>query len=368
LRIAIVVLSIFGGLGLVAYASGLMLMPRDGMAEMPIRRFLPFTRNWSTGAVIAATAAVAVAVVALVGFNGIGFGPLAVIFCIWFFGFRGRNQRMAPPAPPEPTPFERAAENWRQRLAEQQAPGYENVALAAPAETRWSQPYTDPATDLAVRDDDLPVPLAAGRARRPRNWRLWLLAFGLVGAAVTIVAVLGTLGFPTSPLAYSGAVLAALGTSLLIATRRGRPPLLLPATLVAAAVTGGMMMSANHLAVPSVGEIHRVYTTGAQMPAELTLSAGELTVDLSKLDLSADQDLTVHVGTGQVNLKVPDGVNTELDWKVKLGEFNSTVGSTGEGQGGADLNGANRYPATDPAAPTLHVTVSVDLGELDVTE
>ncbi|MCA0295929.1 MAG: PspC domain-containing protein [Actinobacteria bacterium] len=367
LRIAVVVLSIFGGLGLVAYGSALLLMPREGQAEMPVRRFLPFTRAWSTGTVVAVTIAAAVVTIAVVGSNGIGLGPVVVIFLIWFFGFRGRNQRTAPP--PEPTPFERAAENWRQRLVEQQTPGYEASALASASEQRWTQPYTDPAADLAVRDDDLPAAVAPASARRPRrSWRLWWLALTLAGVSLAVVTVLAVVGVPTPPLAYTAAVLAGLGLTLLVAARRGRPPLLLPATLVMAAVTAGMMGSANHLAMPSMGEVHRTYTTGTQLPPEVTLSAGELTVDLTGLQLDADQNLVVHVGAGQLNLKVPDGVNTQVDWKVKFGEFNPTdVANSDQSQDGVDLSGSARYPASSANAPTLHVTASVDFGELDVT-
>ncbi len=365
LRIAVVVLSIFGGLGLVAYGSGLLLMPRDGQAELPVRRFLPFTRAWSTGAVVALTVAIAVVVVAAIGSNGIGLGPVAVIFFVWFFGFRGRNQRIAPP--PEPTPFERAAENWRQRLVEQQAPGYENVAPAAPVEQRWEQPYTDPATDLAVRDDDLPLAVAATTRRGPRrSWRLWWLALALVGVGVAAVTILGTVGLPSTPLAYAAAVLAGLGTTLLAATRLGRPPLLLPAALVAALATGGLMVSAHRITLPTVGEKHYAYTSAADLPPSISLSAGELTVDLSRLDLTSDRTIDLHVGAGQLTVILPTGAASQVDWAVKTGEFNDS-GTTEAVQSGMDLSGSSGYARSGTVgAGTLHVRADVDFGELDV--
>lgn len=364
LRIAVVVLSIFGGLGLVAYGAGLLLMPRDGQTEMPVRRFLPFTRSWSTGAVIALTVVAGVVALAVLGFNGGGLGPFAVIFCVWFFGFRGRNGR-APVAPAEPTPFERAADNWRQRLVEQQTPGYEHAPQAAPAGQRWSQPYTDPATDLAVRDDDLPMPVARPRPRR--SWRLWWLALALVGAALTAVTVLGYLGLPTTPLVYAAAVLAGLGLTLLASVRSGRPPLLLPATLIAALATSNLLLASNSFTPPSLGEKHRAFSTANELPPRLELSAGELTVDLSDLTLTSDRTLEIHVGAGQLNLTVPRDVTTTVDWKVKGGEVNTSGAPTSESRDGLDLSGSVVYPATDANAPVLHVTATVDLGELDVT-
>jgi phage shock protein PspC (stress-responsive transcriptional regulator) len=164
LRIAIVVLAFFGGLGVAAYGAGLLLMPREGQAEMPVRRFLPFTRSWSTPTVVAATIGALVVIVGLTSSGGIGLGPVLVIFAVWFFGFRNHGASRPTP-PPEPTPFERAADAWRVRMAEQQTPGYEDVALPASSEQRWTQPYTDPISDLVVRDNEPPAVLAARRRR-----------------------------------------------------------------------------------------------------------------------------------------------------------------------------------------------------------
>lgn len=373
LRIAVVVLAFFGGVGLIAYACGMLLMPREDQVQPLIHRVLPFTRTWPTGAVIALTVAVAVVLIALGGFHGIGFGPLVAIFCIWFFGFRGRNSR-APAAPPvEPTPFERAADNWRQRLVEQQTPGYvdqqtpvrPDVPNIAPEQPRWTQPYTDPATDLAVRDDDLPAPVRF-TTRRPRRWRLWWLALTLVGVAVLTVTVLGLVSLPATPLAYAAAVLAGLGLTLLASTRRGRPPLLLPATLITAIITGSLLMGAHGMTVPTVGEWHRAYSSGAELPPQLTLSAGELTVDLSSLELTGDQTIDVHVGTGQLNLILPAGTAAEVDWTVKSGEFKETGVGTRDSRDGFDLKGSGLYGPQATGTPTLHINASVDLGELDV--
>ena len=186
LRISIVVLAFFGGLGLAAYGAGLLLMPRDGQAEMPVRRYLPFTRTWSTAAVIAATVGTLAVLVGVTSSGGIGLGPVVVIFAIWFFGFRNHGTRR-PVTPPEPTPFERSADAWRQRLAEQHTPGYEAIPLAAPTEQRWTQPYTDPPSDLVVRDNEPPAVLADRRRRR----QFWWLALILVGAGVLVVTILG---------------------------------------------------------------------------------------------------------------------------------------------------------------------------------
>lgn len=374
LRIAVVILTFFGGLGALAYGTGLLLMPREGSVEPPVRRLLPFTRNWTTPTVVVVTVTAAVVVAGLIGSRGIGIGPLAVIFCVWFFGFRGRGAAAKQPAPsPEPTPFERAADNWRQRLVEQQTPGYAPDPLAAPTVSapplaagsgqRWIQPYTDPASDLAVRDDDLPVPTAA--PPRPRRWGLWWLALGLVGSAVLALTVVGVVfGVAVGPLAYAAAVLAGLGATLLVATWAGRPPLLLPATIVAALVTGGLLAGASEIRPGMVGSETRTVAAEADLPSRLDVALGELTLDLSALELTSDRTIELHVGTGQLVLDLPDGVRTDVDWRVRTGEYRSPVVAEGE-RSGFDLTGTDRF---EPVAggPMLHVKAVVDLGELEV--
>lgn len=357
LRIAIVVLAFFGGLGLAAYGAGLLLMPREGQTQMPVQRFLPFTRSWSTPTVIAATIGALVVIVGLTSSGGIGLGPVLIIFAVWFFGFRNHGQTR-PAAPPEPTPFERAADAWRVRLAEQKTPGYEAVALPAPTEQRWTQPYTDPAADLVVRDNEPPAVLADRRRRR----HFWWLALALVGTGVLVVTILGLAGLHGGPLAYAAAVLAGLGLTLILASRTGRPPLLLPATIIAGLVTASMMGTGAVVRLSEVGDFKRIITTGTELPADVNVTAGDVTLDLSKLDLATDRNLAIKVNAGTVRLTLPAQVASQVNWKVSAGEFNTE----GVSRDGFDLSGTNNYPATVADAPTLHVTVDVDLGEVKV--
>ena len=351
LRISIVVLAFFGGLGLAAYGAGLLLMPREGQPEMPVRRFLPFTRSWSTPTVVAATIGALVVVVGLTSSGGIGLGPVIVIFAIWFFGFRNHGSSRPGP-PPEPTPFERKADAWRQRLAEQNTPGYEAVTLLAPTGQRWTQPYTDPASDLVVRDDD---PLPVRRSPRPRNWRLWWLALASVGVAVAVVALLGVAGIAVGPLAYASAVLAGLGLTLVVATWAGRPPLLFPATIIAALAVVSLVIPP----VPNVGEVHRSYSTAAELPERIDLGAGKVELDLSALQLTEDTDLTVKVGAGSVALELPVRVTSEVNYSIDAGEFNGSFNA----REGLSITGTETV-TRGSGSPVLRIWIDVDLGEV----
>lgn len=357
LRISVVVLAFFGGLGLAAYGAGMLLMPRDGQSELPVRRFLPFTRSWSTPAVVAATIGSLVVVVGLSSSGGIGLGPVLVIFAIWFFGFRNHGAGARPVPPPEPTPFERAADAWRQRMAEQNTPGFESVALTAPTEQLWTQPYTEPASDLAVRDNEPPAVMA----ERRRRWHLWWLALTLVGIGVLAVTVLGLLGYHAGAVAYAAAVLAGLGLTLIASARSGRPPLLLPATIIAGLVTAGLMSSAAVGPIGELGDVNRVYATTTDLPPAVNVSAGDVSLDLSRLQLDGNRTLDVQVGAGSVDLKLPAGVTSEVTWKMRAGEFDAAGGET---HNGFDLSGSKLYPG---AADSPKLLIRLDVGFGDVT-
>jgi len=352
LRIAVVVLVFFGGLGLAAYGAGLLLMPRDGQGELPVRRLLPFTRSWPTAGVVAATIGVLALLTGLPS-NGIGLGPLAVIFAVWFFGFRNHGTRSTAPVP-EPTPFERQAEAWRDRLAEQQTPGFAPAQLAAAQPVQqWTQPYTDPA-DVAVRDN-LPPAVVADRRRRNR---LWLLAGGLSLLGIVLVTLAGVVfGLPLGPLPYAAAFLGALGITLVAATKVGRPSLMLPVTVLTAVLTVALM-----LPVPaSVGEHVQAYTNPADLPASIELGAGEVSLDLTELDLTTDEHLSIKLGAGEVTLDLPIDTTSVVTYRIGAGQF----GGPGYPNEGVDISGSEQFDFGS-GTPVLRIDVEVGMGEVTV--
>ncbi len=371
-RVAAVLAAIFlGGLGVVAYLAGMALMPKDGQQVMPVRRWLPFTRTWPTAAIVVSVFAVSAVLLYAGGFSGIGIGPALIIFAIWFFGFRKRRPGPASHRPAEPTPFERASEAWRVRLAEQQTPGFENPGAlpsntttlppAQPAafEQRWEQPYTDQPRELVVTDNLAPEVRNRPhhRAHSRGRWSGWLPALALAAVGVALVSVFGG----TGTLPYAAAVLAAFGLALVISSRRRRPPLLLPATLIAAIATTSLMFPVQP---GKVGSFSETYTSGPELPSQLQYSAGEVTLDLSGLDLAKDQAVTIDVGTGQVNLELPKNVRSRLIWSVGAGEY--------QVRGGPDITGAGisgSLNSDTPAdAPTLTINLKVGLGEVQVIQ
>src|ERR671917_593433 len=139
-RVGFALLALSGGVGLVLYLAGWLLLPADGRDTAPVDdMFGAAARKWPREVWIAIVSIACVAAFALFGsLTPFGIGPALVIAVIWYFGFyrpRAAQQggkkagRSAPsavtaPEPPfftypgPPTPFTEAAEAWQRRVTE----------------------------------------------------------------------------------------------------------------------------------------------------------------------------------------------------------------------------------------------------------
>jgi hypothetical protein len=345
---------IFAGLGAALYLAGLLVLPREGEEFGPLPKAVPALRRWPIGW-LAGLVVLIVAVTAWATGIGPALVPAAVIgLILWAVVFRPRQAAHITQA--EPTPFERAADAWRVRLGEQQVPGFEQAATTP----TWQQPYTDP-SDRLVSDGQPLLPAVPVRPRPPRNWRLWGVGLTLAGSFIAGVLLLNVVfGLPATPLAYIGAVLAALGITGVIGGRYGRPPLFVPATIVA------VVMAASHLAPSpgSVGEVTRSITNEADLPAAITLGAGSVNLNLNDLQLTSSRTLTIDVGAGDVVVNLPDHLRTQVKWQVGAGEA-TVAGRDTDGLNLADS--INLTPSGAPDQPALTLDIRVGTGDLEVT-
>ena len=356
--VAVVSVIALGGLGAALYIAGVLLLPRDTDQVSPLGRALPFTREWPRWAVVAGVIAI---LVALTWGSGAGPAtvPLAIIAVVIWAATRRRGFTAAGPVRPvavEPTPFERAADAWRVRLAEEQVPGFD----AAVSQPLWQQPYTDPSDRLV---SDLPVPAPAVPAPR-RSWRLWGLALAAVGTFTLAVAVLSVFfGLPGTPVAYASAVLAGLGVTALVATRIGRPPLLVPATAVAALVLCALLAAGQAPIGTSVGDLTASYTTTNQLPTRIDRLAGDVDLDLSALRLTGSKELDIHVRAGDVHLKLPTNAAASVNWEVNAGDV--TVNGINEDDTALGHSGGMAM-SPNGGQGGLTINVQIDLGDLEV--
>ncbi len=365
LRIAVAILALGSGLGVILYGAAYLLIPVEGSTQAPARRLLPFTRGWPDSVLVAATVAAGAILFGLLGgWSGIGFFPILAIAAVWYFGFFRPRSHTRTPSAPDTTPYERAAEAWRLRLLEHQARGTTS-GDAGPATA--ALPVAPPSPDAELRFFGDPVVESRGVITAPlpvaprRRLSLWWLAGALIAVGATIVAILQSLGIGAGLLPYLAVVLLGLGATLVVATRRGHPPFMLAAAAatilatVAALVFGGVGIS-----LPSR---HIVISSEADLPARIESDLSDLTVDLSRLDaLSGGQTTTVDLSTGSLHLVLPEAVNTEVTWQVKAGRFHGV----GADHAGVDLAGVETHTPL-LGGPTLRLRVTVEAGNLEVT-
>jgi phage shock protein PspC (stress-responsive transcriptional regulator) len=160
--------------------------------------------------------------------------------------------------------------------------------------------------------------------------------------------------------------LVVVGVGLLIAAWRGRAWALVPVGLLFAL----LIVTAEALVVPvdaGTGEQTEIVDTPAELARDHELFAGQLTLDLRDVPLSAGETATVEaaVGAGQLRVLVPEDATVTVDADVRIGEVASDGGPDANESGvGLDerftLAGAARGPEID-------LDLFVGFGSLEVT-
>jgi phage shock protein PspC (stress-responsive transcriptional regulator) len=424
-RVGFAVLALSGGVGLVLYLAGWLLLPTDGRDTAPVDDlFGAATRRWPREVWIAIVLIACVAASAMFGgLMPFGIGPALVLALIWYFGFyRPRMaqrdghtepppssaiQAAAPPAPfrypGAPTPFTEAAEVWQRRIAEYQSrqappPGQSGAQWPAPPARNFApvpnavQPTsaTPPASVVAagpVRDERAaflatpdPVglysepmaPSATGsmvhQRRRPSARRLGWATLVVLGLTLTGLGLADYLGAAIGPIIYAAAALLVVGLALVLATWLGRARGLLPLGVVLTLVVLGLSAAGPGLPgiPPSVIPDTRVaYSAPADLPVGGNhLDAGTLIVDLSRLPIRSDTAYKARVDLGTLDVLVPKDANVVVRYSVDAG---SVTAFTRAVAAGTELSGL----VTDPQPlrsdrPTLTLDLAVDLGTVQV--
>lgn len=424
-RVGWALLALSGGVGLVLYLVGWLMIPADGKDKAPIdEMFGEAARKWPRELWL--TIVVLACVGLFVAFGSAGpfsFGPALVIAVIWYFGFykprspgRARSGSASAPAaggvgvpavPPEtvrypgpPTPFTEAAAAWQRRMYEH------SLQVAAPPapDLRWptwpSVPAADqgpaPVQDPQVQDLQVPdppdvereaflaapdpvglyaepetvaAPVAPTRlAHRRSAKRLRLVSILVLGLSLSALGVADNLGVAVPFMAYAAVSLLVLGLTLIAATRFGRACGLLPL----AVLLGGTVLVLSAIGPMSTGmptpplpASQVAYDTVAELPpAGDARDFGTLEVDLRQLELITDTTYKARVGLGELKVLVPPDIPVEIRYTINHGKVEAYDKVVAEG---SDLTGvAPDSRKAAPAEPTLKLDLAVDLGSVEV--
>lgn len=390
LRIAVVLLSLFAGLGVAVYLGAVLLVPKEGTTDFPIRTLLPFTRTWPAPAVIGAVVGAGILLVSYLG-GSTGIGPAIGLGFLWYFGFY-RNRRATdrpdvtgqPPTPVPPTwespalppssgwqpsapgtDFRQAAAAWQERVAQHrhQVAAHDQRAAhdglvsrdQVPPLQFFGAPTPAAPADLPVPATPAPVVAAPRPQRRGARW-IWPATLCLTGTVLAVLAALGA-----SPLAFWAAALACVGLALVVSTWFGRPRGLLPVGVALLLATGIAMMPADGLSAARMGDQTWTYTSQADLPDSRRMDMGSLTIDLRAVAVTRDAEVTFGQQAGETRLLLPSAGNVTVDVTVEAGSF-QLPDSSDDGLG---LKG-HYARVDDPAKPTLHIHVAQKLGEVVV--
>ena len=194
-RVAWVLLALSGGIGVVLYLAGWLLIPLQGRATAPGHDMLgDSARHWPREVWLTLVVVACLVLFPLAAqVTPFGVGPALVIAGIWYFGFYKKRPSSSgsrnpaggtasaptsvPPAPPQflappgpATPFTEAATAWRRRIeqhaqhAQQSAvPAAAPAATTAPAARAPFPLYPADATPSPTQDGWGPVPPSGDR-------------------------------------------------------------------------------------------------------------------------------------------------------------------------------------------------------------
>lgn len=325
-RVAFVVLTFFGGGGLILYGVAWVLVPEEETGDTVIR-----TDDGVRTAALIIAGVLAVASVIGDSVGGMGFPwPLMVaglVLLVVFGSKQARENRgagadsLAPPPPP-------GAEG----------PTYEGYRP-------WQPPHPPRPVD----------PRRRGPLLFPFTLALTVLSLGVVGT----VDLAGT---DVAPSAYPATVLGVVGLMLVVGAFFGRAGgLILIGLLAAVATAVTSVVDDDH-----IGEVRETPRSAAALDARYDLGIGDLVIDLSEIpdDQLADLDgrkLEVDNRVGHIRVVVPDeGLDVDVDAQIIAGEVILFDKDKSDSSEKASHDGG------DDDTPTLSIEADMFLGQIEV--
>ncbi len=176
----------------------------------------------------------------------------------------------------------------------------------------------------------------------------WLLSITDVielRAAYVLPALLGVVG-----------LIIAIGS-----LRRPQPGLIVLGTVLTVA-TGFAAVAPPEALRGGMGERAYAPTTAAELQSRYELGLGDLTVDLSDLELDEHRRVKVAIGAGNLNITVPEDLPLLITAETGAGE----IVLFGEQDDGVGVERTYRSPDYNGAEARLHIEVDVGAGAIEV--
>jgi phage shock protein PspC (stress-responsive transcriptional regulator) len=343
-RVVLVVLTLFGGTGLLAYLIGWLLLPADGDTATPVEAlgghgWSRTSRGWTIVGIVVVALQLAGSISA--PWRATPLIAVLVIGGVLLLLLRDQSHRRSggagTTAPPSPGP------------------------VGAPAPFAPHGPFVSPAQQ--------PVPVWSApppRPRRPRS-RLGLFTLSLAALVLGALVALDVLGYSVPPLAYFAAPLAVFGLGLLVGTWFGRAYWLIPFGLALCLAIGGGYTATHigHWQRWQAGNVEWTPATVADVQEHYVHNVGNTQLDLSKVDFTGrDVYVTVELGAGTLQVTLPPDVDATVVATVDVG--NADVLNQHWDGIGEDTRTVTDLGPDGPGGGQLHLTATVHTGTLEV--
>lgn len=359
-RVALVVLTFFGGSGLLIYIGWWLLVPEEGGQSRPMG-LDDRSRN------IALIGIGVLAMIAAVGdWAGAFWFPWPVLiialFVVWLTS-RGRGAD-APPV------------NWREMAGMSPAPptGTETGA----SETGWQ---TSPASEATATTSSAPYqplpssgygapgwPVTPPAPQRPSNPRkrgpiLFLATLALIAIGFGTLGVIDVAGTDVPGAAYPALAMTIIGAMLVLGAFWGRAGGLI--------LLGFVAMGATFIATAAQDWDAEVITyqptSASQVPETYNLNAGEYVIDLSQIsdvDGLDGRQLDIDAGIGSVEVILPEDMDVSVTTDVGVGGAEFFDGSSTGGLGST----GQAFRDGGDEVPDMSIEIDLGVGQIIVRE
>jgi phage shock protein PspC (stress-responsive transcriptional regulator) len=315
-RVAFVVLTFFGGAGLIIYVACWLLVPEDTAIEAPLRLD---ERSRTVALVLVG----GIAVLALIGDSWGGWGfpwPLLVIGLIAFLILSKRGTKALAETGPAPAAY---------------PPG----------------PPTAPPTYAAAIQRQRTNP-------RKRGPILFWYTMALIALGLSTLGIADASGAEITDSAYPALALAVIGVMLTVGAFYGRAGGLILAGLVATVATAGATAADEW----DAGQIHQSPASAQSLDSRYSLIGGEIKLDLSDIeDIEAldGRTLDLEVSFGHIEVLLPPGLDATVDANIEGAGETVLFGNSRD-------NSAEETYAGTPGGPTLTIDAEVVFGQIEI--
>ncbi len=375
-RVAFVVLALFGGSGVLLYGALWLLLPEDGAASATIR----LDERSLTVALIGVGAIAGLALLGSWSDARWVSWPLAVVALVVLLFASARDRRPAPPARgsyppagyppvsyppvshPAPTTASAPTEDSGDPTMSQDTltPDGATPAPSPGPATQTAQLPPPPAPPAGPGWSTLPPPPPPLRDPRRRGPLLFWFTLALITLGIGVLGMVDVAGTDVSASAYPALATGVAGVMLLVGAFYGRAGGiiflgLIAATVLAGTAVGERIETDQNLVRPATpAEVVDTYSQGA----------GELVYDLTAIENVAALDgrrIVLEQGAGRIEVIVPSNVDVVTTTSVGAGNV-KLFDTTRDGLG---IDFTQRHDVANEAA-TIYLTVQLGLGEIAV--